>query len=283
MEEKEVSLRELIDLVTTDIRRNLNYVRSESDVRSFEKYFEDMALFEAIGMASGVKAYADSRVATLNIATALIASGINQKGTLDKKEHTGSYNVPHTRENLMTAKRMVLNNQYSYLNGEPFGRKMVEVYAKVGSHREIIDPTDLVRIAIAKKEIESGFVEDYSEHIYTYLDQANDMWIQEKNKYIESGLTNKPYYKILKDLFETKPQHHYPLVTKEALEAAASFTYKLDNDLAVSVGEMQNLYRLNDASKLADMDVCETYSKEIKEVMKDYVRRNRKNKRLQKR
>ena len=276
MEEKIVKIKDITELVTADVKKGLKYVHSTSEILKFKKYFEDLALFEMISDSKGAKAYADNKEATTNISSALIASGVSPTGYLDKKGHTDTYASYHSTENLLYAKRKVLDNQFEYLDYKTFGRKTAEVYDGVGSHDDIVDPYDLVKIAVSKKDIESGYVEDHSEHIHSYLMQARDMWIEEKTKYIKYNLTDKPYYKILCEVFENNAQHHYPLVTKDALESIASFTYKLDNDMNVTVSELQNVYRLNDASKLVDMDILSTYSDEIKDVMKRYIERNKK-------
>ena len=276
MEENLVDIKSMIENVTNDVRRNLKYIHSISAVDDFKTYFEDMVLYEAIGTAGAVRAEADSKSSTLNIATALIASKINPKGYLDRKERIGEYVAYHNHDNLMYAKRKVRDNQFAYLDYKDFGRRTAEVYEEVLSHKEIVDPAELIKIGVCARDLVSGYVEEYSTTLPGYLTQVRDMWKTEKAKYVKEGLTEKPYYKMLCEVYEKNPQHHYPLVTKKALESIASFTYKLDNDLNVSVSDLQDTYRFNDASKLVDLDVSETYSNEIKSVMREYVKRNKK-------
>ena len=268
-----VSLEEMINQTTNDVKHNMKFIHSDGEIERFKKYFEDIVLYEEIACINkyNVKTYADDEKVSNNIKSSLIASGIKIDGNLEPKENISSLISALNTNNLLFAKKRAQELEKEYL-GNDFGYKTFELANDVSSHEEIIDPSQLLKVGVCMQDRMSGYVEDHSGYNNSYILYAKKAWNEEKQKYIKEGLTDKPYYRILNDVFEKDSLKHYTLVHRKALEHAARITYKVDNDVLITENELEELHRFNDASKVLNEDVLDKYKIKINQV-------NKKNKR----
>jgi hypothetical protein len=275
MEEfKKVSLKDLIELTTDEIRRDLRYVISDSEVNSFKKYFEDMVIYQTlVDINVCVEVEGNPMFVSTNVSTALTASNIRRNGCLRTGEKLTSMFSDLYGENTLFAKRRVLEMEKEYL-GESFESKVLKTLKEVNENEDIINPADLIKIGVCMQDRLSGYTEDHSKNADSKIEFAKAAWLIEKDKYEKLGLTNKPYYQILKDIYEENEYKHYPLVTREALENTAYLTYGLDRDLKLSIDDIHAFYRLNDASRIIDADVIDDYREEVDECFDSYRERH---------
>ena len=272
---KEVKIKELIDLTTEEIKKNLKYIVSESSINSFRKYFEDMVIYQTLAdVALCVKVEGNPMFVSTNVATALIASNIRRNGTLKTGEKLTNMYSDLYGENTLYAKKRVRELEKEYL-GESFESKVLKTLKEVNTSEDIINPVDLIKVGVCMQDRASGYNEDHSKNADSKIEFAKAAWQIEKNKYERLGLTNTAYYLILKDIYEEYDQKHYPLVTREALEKTAYLTYGLDRDLKLSMEDMYSFYRMNDAARTIDMDVLDAYKDEVEESFKSYRERHK--------
>jgi len=269
---KEITnIKELVKEVTDYVCK---YVDSDKK-EAFRKYFEDAICNEVI-TSTKIEVCANSEKTTGNLKSSLIASGISRDGRLGKDMtidrmvkylHLGDY---------QTAKARVIESESEEF-GRPFKEVIGEAYTDSITSEEVIDPARLIAIGCAMKDRESGYYETRYDRMQDYYAKdAKKIWLSEKQKYFKSGLTEKPYYVILKEIFENSDQHHYPLVTREAMSKIATVTYNMDNDEPVSLSDIQEMNKLNDASALIDMDVVLTFNDEINTISSEYLKRHSK-------
>jgi hypothetical protein len=274
----EKTINEFVEEVAENVRENIIDV-NDIQIKEFKKYLTDAVTREII--ANGrhvVRVMGTSDKITPILKSSLIASTIiNADSNLEEDEKIDYIELQHDRNTLFEAKKYVINTETDYLDGIEFGKRACMLYAKVKAHDELTDPIDLVKIGVTYQDRMSAYNEGHPKNENIYLEIAMEAWKMEKQKYINNGLTNKPYYKILEDIYENNDQHHYSLVTRKALENIASFTYKLDNDLTVTVSELQDMYRYNSASKEIESNVALKYNEPIKEVMREYTAKHKGN------
>ena len=272
---EEVTLKDLVELTTNEVKRDLNYVVSESKINDFKRYFEDMAIYQTIAdIDLAVKVEGNPMYVTTNVATALVASDIRRKGTLEKGEKLTSRLSDLHSANTLYAKKRVQELEEDYL-GMPFENKVLNTLKEVISTEDILNPVDLVKIGVCMQDRVSGYTED--SNIIANNNKikfAKEVWALEKEKYVKNGLTNKPYYQILRDIFEEYDQKHFPLVTREAFEKVAYLTYGLDKDYKLAISDIHEFYRMNDASRLIDIDVIDDYREGIEESFGSYKDRH---------
>ena len=269
---KELNFNEIVDTVTKEVKSSLTYIISESQENSFRKYFEDLVVYETIGVGR-VRVYGDAFKTSDNISSALIASGIKRNGVLEKKIEDFSANGE--QENLIAAKKRAQELELDYLDGDSFGKRVAQIYTKVDNHDEILNPVDLIKVGVCMQDRQSGYVEDHTGNNSSYINFAKGLWLKEKMKYIRLGLTDKPYYQILEDIFEHNEQKHYPLVTREAMEEVADFTFRIDHaDTTLNLRDLHRMYAINDASRQVGFDVIEYYDETVTKSMHDYTEKH---------
>ena len=271
---EEVTLEGLINLTTEEIKKNLNYVVSDSSIKSFRRYFEDIVTYQTISDIDGcVKVEGNPMFVSTNVAAALIASNIRRNGNLERGEKlTDRWSDLHS-ENTLFAKKRIVELEKEYLE-DSFESKVLNTLKEVNTEENIINPVNLIKIGTCMHDRISGYTESRDHKENEYIKLAKEAWVTEKQKYIKYNLTKTAYYKVLKDIFEENDLRHYPLVTKEALESVASLTYNLDRDNYVATPDIHSFYRMNDASKLIYMDVIDAYEDEIRECFESYRSRH---------
>ena len=273
MEREVKGIKTFVDEVTLKVYDNYLHVKDEQ-LLDFYKYFEDIIISEMLTKGSPIRAYNNNGKVSGNLLSSLIASRLKKDGEEVKEPYANLY-IYHSRDNFVYAKEKILENEMLYLNDYDYGHKLATVYSKVKASDEPINPTELVKIATTMQDRLNGYNE-LAKNTKVYLETTKELWNEEQRKYIRDGLTDKPYYKILEDLFDfKKQQQHYPLVTREALEKVSSLTYKLDRDLNVTMDDLQDMYRFNAASTAIGSNVALKYNDEIKEVMREYTIRHK--------
>jgi len=272
---EEVTLEELINLTTEEIKKNLNYVVSDSSIKSFRRYFEDIVTYQTISDIDGcVKVEGNPMFVSTNVAAALIGSNIRRNGNLERGERlTDRFSNLHS-ENTLFAKKRIVELEKEYLE-DSFESKVLNTLKEVNTEEDIINPVNLIKIGTCMHDRISGYTESRNPKENEYINLAKEAWLTEKQKYIKNNLTDTVYYKILKDIFEDNDLRHYPLVTKEALESISYLTYSLDRDNSVLTPDIHSFYRMNDASKLVYMDIIDAYEDDIRECFGSYGSRHR--------
>ena len=272
-EYENVTLKELIDKTTMDIRRNLKYVISEGEVREFKKYLEDAAIFQTVVDIKGdVVTEGNSRYTSTNVASALIASNIRRDGLLNSGEKIGSYVSNLGQENLLYAKRRALELEKEYL-GASFEETLNEVKKEIKESPNIIDPGKLVKLGVCLHDRNSGYVENLNGKNDKLIKEAKELWKAEKAKYIVNNQVDTPYFEILSYIYDEDEYIHFPLITKELLEKTASYTYGLDLDEVRAFSSYQKFEELNVASSLIFMDVIESFRESIDKTVDAYDER----------
>jgi hypothetical protein len=264
----------ITDVISYIIKGTNKGIETDIKLRDFELYFNDIICYEAVSRTN-IEVSGEEEYPSNNIRAALIASGINREGKLEEGVHISSVRKYMESHDFLYAK-----NKIKYLETKYMGKLkdvLAEATVAVTSKDDIIDPAILVKLGTAVCDRDSDYyvIGYYNKDEELYSKEAKQLWLIEKQKYIDRNLTDKPYYLMLKDIFEGK-QHHYPLVTKRNLEKAASFTYKLDRDEDVSLEDLQEVYKFNDASALVDVDIFEKYGDSVKESMNSYSKRHEK-------
>ena len=262
----------VVDVVTRIVKGTHKGIDEEVKLDNFRTYLEDLILYESVGRTN-VFISGEGTYPSANIRAALIASGLNREGKLENGVTISSVRKFMKAEDYLNAKFKIRQFERKYMG--PIEEVLAEATAEVTSKDEVINPTLLVRLGTAIMDRESGYYETrYDEEQQLYIKEAKQLWLIEKQKYIEEGMTDRPYYVMLKDIFEGE-QHHCPLITRKAIEKIASYTYKLDNNREVDLEDLQEIYKFNDASALVDIDVFETYGDEIKDSMLSYANRHK--------
>ena len=268
---QEVEFDFVVDVLTSVVKGSNKGVDEAVKLDNFRTYLEDLILYESVARTY-VEIGEKGDYPTPNIRAALIASEINREGKLEDGTRISLVRKYMKAEDYLNAKFKIKQFEKKYMG--TLQEVLAEATVDVTSKEEVINPSILVKLGTAVMDRESGYYETrYSQEQQLYMKEAKQLWLIEKQKYLEQGLTDRPYYKILKDVFEGS-QHHYPLVSKKALEKTANFTYKLDKDEYVSLDDLQEVYKYNDASKLVDVDVLNTYGNEIKDSMVAYEKRH---------
>ena len=249
------------------------YADSEKK-EAFRKYFEDAICYEVI-TSTKIEVCANEEKRTGNIMSSLIASGMNREGRLDRDLALDRMVKYLHLEDYQTAKAKVIEQEKEEF-GKPFKEVVADAYADSINNEEVIDPARLLLIGCSMKDRESGYYETRYDRMQDYYAKdAKKIWLSEKQKYFKNGLTDRPYYIILKEIFENSDQHHYPLITRQALCKAVDLTYRMDNDMPIQItSELQEMYKLNDASSLIDMDVIQTFNSEIMEASLEYANKH---------
>ena len=255
-----VSLKGMIDQITNDVKHNMTYIHSDGELERFRNYYEDELLYEEIACINkySIKSYGDDKKVSDNVKASLIASGISKDGHLASKEKFSTLTAQLNMSNLLFAKKRAQELEKDYL-GNDFSYKVLELANEVNSHESIINPSELLKIGVCMQDRMSGYVEDHSGYNDSYISCAQKAWYTEKQKCIKEGLTDKAYYKILKDVFETDKLKHYTLIHRNALEKAADITYRRDNDIPVANFDMEELYKFNNALSVFNEDILEKY------------------------
>ncbi len=269
------NIDEFIEEVVKRVKMNIVNV-NDINIEAFKTFLLDNIMFECIGSGKlETKVYGNVGKVDSKLMSSLLASSIKSCDKMAKDEVISETILSLSRDTLLDAKRRVLSNETKYLDGNEFGKYIAMTYAKIDSNKEIIDPAYLIRIGTCVQDRKNGYNESKSELNDYYINMAYDAWKKEKMKYVVNNQMDTPYFKIIYSLFNARKQEHYPLVTRKALEHVASFIYKVDNDLDVTLADLNNMYRYNKASKLLGKDVINEYSDEIKNIKLEYIERHK--------
>ena len=259
-----------IEEVSASVRANLKDV-NDIQIEEFEKYLKDAIATELVTSArSTITVMGTSDKVTSNLKSALIASTIKKDGKLGKHEMIEEINMDLNRARISEARTYIIESEKDYLDGKEYEKRASMLYSKVKGHRELTDPAELIKVGLATLDRQSCYNGNHTNNDKGYFSFVKDAWEMEQKKYADLGQTDTPYYQIISDIYDNGRMHHFPLATKKALEHIATFTFKLHNNLRVTVSEMEDMNRYNAASKAIGYDVALKYQDKVREVMRNY-------------
>ena len=249
---------------------------NELQAEELEKFLKDAIATELLtSQRSTIEIEGNRDKVTTNLASSLVAAGISRTGELEEDAIVEPIQMDFNRTRFGEAQRYVIDSEIDYLEGFSYEKRASMMYGKVRVHPELANPDELLRVGFATIDRKSGYNGNHTSRDKGYFEFVHEAWQMEEYKYKDLGLTDTPYYKVLKSIFDENNLHHYPLVARKALESIALFTFKLDNGLKTSVSEMQEMQRYCEASKIMGEDVEAIYHDDIRKVMKSYSERQK--------
>ena len=244
---------------------------SISQKKEFSSYFEDMIMFEIISCKSKLISFCSKEnEITDNLKASLIASGISQDGELPTgyKYYFSSF---FTNASIHSYAKKRAKELERNLLGASYQTRSKELLAS--SQNKIPNPYEIVELGIARRERESGYIQELEYQNITNI--PFEAWNYSADFFKKYNLDSTLAYEICSKINDSPEVYrHFPLATNMALRKMA----KIDFFVSIQGLDKYNnkeelLYTLRNikAAKITDRELIEPFEKRFIEVMSPYM------------
>lgn len=240
----------------------------------FKDYFEDMILFEIISCKSILISFGSKgNEITDNLKIALIASGISKDGSIPNGSEYSSNSFVNDLNVHVYAKKRAKEFEKKLL-GVPYKNRNIKYQEYLASSESNLpNPYELVELGIARRERESGYIQE--SECPTTINLPIIFWNYSDEFFKANNLSNTLAYEICSKINDSPEVYgHFSLATNMALRKMAKIDFYISTQGLDSYNNKEELlYTLRNikAAKITDRRLIEPFEKRFVELMSPYM------------